>query len=72
MASLLCTCALSAVGYLKFHSIVLSIKFAWRTKGELRFNHMIAVLKSDCFLVSQESDVIGFYNNTVSLLSNKC
>ena len=25
---------------------------------------MIAVLKSDCFLVSQESNVIGCYNNT--------
>ena len=27
---------------------------------------MIAVLKSDCFLVSQESGVIGCYNNTCS------
>ena len=29
----------------------------------LRFDHMIAVLKSDFILVSRESDVIGYYNN---------
>ena len=33
---------------------------------------VIAVLESDCCLVSQESDVIGCYNNTFSLLSHKC
>ena len=32
----------------------------------------VQILKSDCFLVLQESDVIGCYNNTFSLLSNKC
>ena len=40
-------------------------------KGKLRFSHMIAVLKSDCFLVSREGRVTGCYNNTISLLSNK-
>ena len=32
-------------------------------KAKPETNHMIAVLKSDCFLVSQESDIIGCYNN---------
>ena len=31
---------------------------------------MIAALKSDCFLVSQESNVIGYCNNTSPLSSD--
>ena len=31
---------------------------------------MTAVFKSDCFLLSQESDVICCYNNTISKLIN--
>ena len=42
----------------------------------MRFNHIIAVLKSDGFLNSQESNVIDCYNNKFfSLLSpmwNNC
>ena len=72
MAFLLSGFALSIIWYLKFQSIVLLTQFAQRIKGNLRFNHMIAFLESDCFLVSQESDVIGCYNNTFSLLSYKC
>ena len=71
MAVLLSVYVMSIVGYLKFHSIELLMQFAQRTKRNMRSNHMIAVLKSDCFLVSQERDVIGCYNNTFSLLSNK-
>ena len=54
---------LSAVGYLKYHSIVFLIKFSQRTKQNLKCNHMRAILKFDCFLVSWESDVIGCCNN---------
>ena len=50
---------LSAVGYLKLESIVLLTQVAERTMRNVRCNHMIAVLKSDCFLVSQDSDIIG-------------
>ena len=45
------------------------LMFAKRRKRCLRFNHMIAILKSDCLVISQESDIIGCHNNTFSLLS---
>ena len=49
---LLSICILFAFGYLKFHFTVLffDMIFAYKTKQSLRFNHMIAVLKSDLLL----------------------
>ena len=43
---------------------MLSVKFTLRIKRNLRLNHVIAIPRSDCFLVLWESDVIGRYNKS--------
>ena len=47
------------------------MKFALRTKWNMKFNQMTAVLKSDCFLASRASNVIGCYSNKALLFSKK-